>query len=611
MGIFSDHAVELFECGFSIIPLAKNQKKPIFQDWSKYCHQMPEPEQVDEWCEKYPDYNIGVCLGPASGIIAFDLDTDNEKVKQIIESHVTPSPVIRWGKKGYVGFYKFSGQRSTSFEGIMDFLSTGRQVVLPPSIHPDTKNPYQWLSFDTLTAIDKDDLPEFTDKLFQELCGKIKLQCPELIKEKKLGKGARNEYLKKFVATNWDTLEFDDIVERTIIFDQLAHKDKALFKDKKEFPKCKNQTEAAIQFCSSIGKTIERLKEQRGEGENKTQPKKSSFNQFKYLFDYYLINSKKNILTGEVLQKKGKEWKAVLNMNEILKSYAIDEKYQDGKTTAHLERWCDECVEPELIVDHDTVWDKRDHVEEIFKHLKFKNISTEHATVLFKEWAANIFSRLDNGRNQNHFLIFKGAQGKGKDTLIQNLCDGFGMYFQNFTIDRTPKENYQTMSESLVLNVAEFDQTAAFQVSFLKDMVTKDSAKFRAPYARLPESINFHCSFISTCNVDDILRDSTGNRRYMIFEVEEINWTYPKDRSRQLFAQYKALHDAKYKASVEARGAMNEFIVGQTPDNLDDLVMESWEAKIDDLCVAPINRTKDKFSYPCVIYIIIHAINNK
>lgn len=85
-------------------------------------------------------------MGPASGLVALDFDTDDPKVIDILDRILPPSPWRRVGSKGFVKIFKYNGERTTRIQSpngmICGILLKGTQIVLPPSIHPDTKRPY-------------------------------------------------------------------------------------------------------------------------------------------------------------------------------------------------------------------------------------------------------------------------------------------------------------------------------------------------------------------------------------------------------------------------------------------------------------------------------------
>lgn len=164
--IFARHAPKYWEIGLPVIPLLPRTKKAFTEAWQQYSTRMVTPEEQQEWLRRYPNYNLGLPLGEQSGLIAVDVDTDDPKVTEILREILPPTPWVRRGKKGAVYIYRWNGHRTfriRTMQGasVLEVLSSGTQVVLPPSIHPETQMPYVansdlTLVLDQVQALPKD-----------------------------------------------------------------------------------------------------------------------------------------------------------------------------------------------------------------------------------------------------------------------------------------------------------------------------------------------------------------------------------------------------------------------------------------------------------------------
>jgi hypothetical protein len=108
---------------------------------------MPTAEEQEQWLALYPDGNIGLPLGPCSNLMAIDIDSDDPRVIAAIEKTLPPTPWWRVGKKGKMLIYRYNGERTRRIRDqndktIVEILSRGTQIVIPPSIHPDTGKAY-------------------------------------------------------------------------------------------------------------------------------------------------------------------------------------------------------------------------------------------------------------------------------------------------------------------------------------------------------------------------------------------------------------------------------------------------------------------------------------
>lgn len=154
MAIFRDNASLYWDAGIPVIPLKRWNspgkgagKAPILNEWTQYGQHMPSEAMRSLWLSSYPDSNIGLPFGPASGLCAIDIDTENEEYINAIRGALPDSPWVRVGRKGMGLIFRWNGQpnfklRDEHNESLVEFLGLGNQMVLPPSIHPDTEKPY-------------------------------------------------------------------------------------------------------------------------------------------------------------------------------------------------------------------------------------------------------------------------------------------------------------------------------------------------------------------------------------------------------------------------------------------------------------------------------------
>lgn len=145
--IFAEFAPAYWAAGLPVIPLRQRNKMPDITQWSAYGARMPSELEQQHWLASYPRSNIGLPLGPESGLCMIDIDTEDEALIEAIRACLPFTPWVRVGKKGMGLAYRFEGQKNFKLRGadggmILEFLGLGNQMVMPPSIHPDTGRPY-------------------------------------------------------------------------------------------------------------------------------------------------------------------------------------------------------------------------------------------------------------------------------------------------------------------------------------------------------------------------------------------------------------------------------------------------------------------------------------
>ena len=179
-------AGRLRDMGYHAMPAKPGEKVPGHFEagrwshmarWQDWCGRMP-PEFLHERWESWPD--PGVCIAHGA-VVGADVDTDRKDVADAVVAALGPSPVRRRGQKGWMGYYRpgsgceglgarlrwyhpdvcITGEDGRrSWPPLVELLLHGTQSVVPPTIHPDTGQPYHWLTPDTLEDTPLGDLPE-------------------------------------------------------------------------------------------------------------------------------------------------------------------------------------------------------------------------------------------------------------------------------------------------------------------------------------------------------------------------------------------------------------------------------------------------------------------
>lgn len=144
------------------------------------------------------------------------------------------------------------------------------------------------------------------------------------------------------------------------------------------------------------------------------------------------------------------------------------------------------------------------------------------------------------GNSVAPLLISK--QGYNKSTFCRRILPPELQWGYNDNLILTEKRQVlQAMCQFLLVNLDEFNQISPkVQQGFLKNLIQLPSVKIKPPYGSHVEDFPRMASFIATSNIDDILTDPTGNRRFMGIEL-----TGPIDVSirpnyQQLYAQAEA-----------------------------------------------------------------------
>lgn len=321
---------------------------------------------------------------------------------------------------------------------------------------------------------------------------------------------------------------------------------------------------------------------------------KASSQDYQNLFKQ-LVEIRKDIFSddGMYWDETLKLWTPILNKVSSFRCAITDImskgsplKFSESKVDDQLTHYIS-TLTPEFLIEVEE-WDGEDRIQQIANHCEFDKttrMTSEFFGYFLKDWYMKAIQRAFDPSVQNRMIVLQGEQGLGKDYMVDVLTKSLGQFSVPFQVtDGNNKDMYLQLSDAMILKIAEFDKTGRVHVSILKDIITGGNTKIRGSYERKAKIRPSRASFISTANIQDILRDSTGNRRYLLFFLKGINRDYPKN-SPQILAQ--AWH--YYKHSVEfgdtlkkgAEDCMERLIKALTPENPEDFIIEIYNQEVD------------------------------
>lgn len=245
----------LINAGLNILPV--KGKRPFIKDW--YHKDFTEDWELYDWSK-----GVGLKCGEASNIICLDFDSTNSVIKERIQSLLPP---ILSGKIGNTNklptiFFNFNNELSHDLKAIeVQLLSTGKQTVLPPTIHPDLKTPFKWVGQQLESCLDC--LPDLSKELWDSLVRlDDEVRIKQLTKEvSKTNQTGRNNRLKdQVIAALSNEKDIYDIVDEILEFDQLNHSP-PLFTDKSEPYMQKGAFHNALCFVMRIAISFSRMKD--------------------------------------------------------------------------------------------------------------------------------------------------------------------------------------------------------------------------------------------------------------------------------------------------------------------------------------------------------------
>ena len=109
--------------------------------------------------------------------------------------------------------------------------------------------------------------------------------------------------------------------------------------------------------------------------------------------------------------------------------------------------------------------------------------------------------------------IIEGIQGTGKTSALKILGGGWHSDAELGRVDG--KDAPAVLQGVWIMELGELTAMKKGEVEQLKAFVSRCEDRYRAPYDRHPKTHPRRCVFVGTTNSDEYLRDQTGNRRYL------------------------------------------------------------------------------------------------
>lgn len=196
-------------------------------------------------------------------------------------------------------------------------------------------------------------------------------------------------------------------------------------------------------------------------------------------------------------------------------------------------------VEEFLFTCYDN-WDGKDHIRALARTVPTNN---PHWEDWFYTWFLAMVEQWHNrtGRQYGNSVapLLISKQGYNKSTFCRRLIPPqlqWG-YTDNLILSEK-RQVLQAMSQCLLINLDEFNQISPkVQQGFLKNLIQLPNVKYKPPYGSHVQEFPRTASFIATSNMDDILTDPSGNRRFIGIELTGPIDVSVRPNYQQLFAQ--------------------------------------------------------------------------
>lgn len=211
-------------------------------------------------------------------------------------------------------------------------------------------------------------------------------------------------------------------------------------------------------------------------------------------------------------------------------------------------------------------------------------------------WISMVARVIRPGCKVDTMLVLEGVQGKGKSKALNIIG---GQWFAEANQSPSDKDFYMNLSGKMLIEIGEMDAFSRSEVTKVKQVITCQVDRYRAPYDKRAADHPRRCVFAGTTNRDDWNKDETGARRFWPVICRSIDHDrLARDRD-QYFAEAAArlaagadwwtMPDDETKAEQEARrdhdaleAALHDWLTGRDEVTINEIM--------DDMMKMPLER---------------------
>jgi hypothetical protein len=601
--------------GMSIVPLAPKSKKPYGSSWIT----IKDTQQAEDFYREHPDCGIGVNLGE-SRICSADLDWP-EAIEYIEEEFglkfselVQDNPTVK-GKQLRImfklpedlplGYCKLNwvddkGKSRTVFELRASKPEDNRQDVLPPSIHPDTGQPYEWITSPSKVALKEPpkwltylwlNFDKFKPQLqgcnpdSQNVTDRIQIErewhksssgdavCQQYDEAYDLT-DALVKYGYKQMGRRWLSPHSESGIPGVHIMgnkcwihhasDPLCSEDSGkpvspfdLFTQYEHGGDYKASTRAAAKLLGIEHK-----------------PKAVVPHEIRNVQTQEKTDSIIEILEGLPTNKEGKIVGTYTAMTAIVRTMDIGydnflecpmiqrngkwERFDDSDyVDIAMQLECMNFVGISMPKVKDVVrkvmvmnqfdsaqqwllnlqWDGRDRCSHLFAWY-FGAEATEYEAAVSSYFSSAMAARvLEPGAQCDMVPILLGKQGAGKTSAVKAMAPIVDSFTEIDLSTRKDSDLARQLRGKLIGELGELRGLKSKESEWIKAWITRTHEEWTPKFVENSKIMPRRCVFIGTTNEDEFLVDQTGNRRWLPIKVYDCNIQGLKDDIEQIWAQ--------------------------------------------------------------------------
>jgi len=191
----------------------------------------------------------------------------------------------------------------------------------------------------------------------------------------------------------------------------------------------------------------------------------------------------------------------------------------------------------------------------------------EYLAQVFRKWlVASVTRTFEPGAKFDWMIIFEGPQGIGKSMFGSIL---FGQrYFADWLPRLEDKDAALGLQSKRCVEFGELDQLRRNEVETIKAFVARQVDNVRPPYGRRSIEIFRQCVFIGSTNKEHYLKDDTGNRRFNPVVVGALDFGALYRDREQLWAEAMFIYENGLESTFELEGDAKAYAMQSQREKL-------------------------------------------
>ncbi len=174
---------------------------------------------------------------------------------------------------------------------------------------------------------------------------------------------------------------------------------------------------------------------------------------------------------------------------------------------------------------------KKDMIEHLAGYVKVPEDQRARFNLQFKKMLVRTIACALNEKvfNKQIFVLIQQRQNTGKTSFLRWLCPEQLNEYYTENINFDDKDSNISITENFIINIDELAHLHKTEINKLKSFISKQDDKSRRAYASRAVRRIRRASFVGSTDDMEFLSDTTGNVRWVCFQIEGIDFKYSKD----------------------------------------------------------------------------------